>query len=60
MDPLTQFAALATAITNLVNEIVKGQTPEQKKIIWDWYITDMTRWRLWLKLDDPTQGARTK
>jgi len=51
MDPLTAYANLATAITNLVVKIIEGQTPEQRKIIWDWYIADMTRWRKLFKLE---------
>ena len=51
MDPLTVFAELAVAITNLVTEMVKGQTPEQKAIIWQWYIEDHKRWRAFFKVD---------
>ena len=51
MDPATAFAELATAITNLAMEMIKGQTPEQKAIIWEWYIADQKRWRAFFKLD---------
>ena len=52
MDPITAAANLITALTKLVTVMMDGQTPEQKKILWDWYIADVTRWRKWLKLDD--------
>jgi hypothetical protein len=32
-------------------EAMRGQTPEQKKVMWDWYIEDVSRWRKLLKLD---------
>jgi hypothetical protein len=51
MDPLTAFTNLITAITTLVVTIADGQTPEQRKQIWDWYIADVTRWRHLFKLD---------
>jgi hypothetical protein len=55
MDPLTAFTLLATEITKLVTVIVEGQTPEQKKIIWDWYIADMKFWRsLFASLTGPS------
>jgi hypothetical protein len=38
-------------ILRIVVEAMEGQTPEQKKIMWDWYITDVERWRRLLKLD---------
>ena len=41
-------ASAVEAIANLIGKIVDGQSPEQKKVIWDWYIDDMRRWRkLW-------------
>ncbi len=45
MDPLTAITNLVTELTKLVTVIVEGQTPEQKKQIWDWYIEDVTKWR---------------
>ena len=51
MDPLTAITNLITELTKLVTVIVEGQTPEQKKQIWDWYIEDVTRWRKLFKLD---------
>lgn len=42
---LAPLAAMIQAIAEMVTEIVKGQTPEQKKQMWDWYIEDTKRWR---------------
>lgn len=53
MDPITALANLITALTKLVTVIVEGQTPEQKKQIWDWYIEDVKRWRKLFHLDEP-------
>ena len=52
MDPVTALATLVTALTNLVTVIVEGQTAEQRKILWDWYIADVARWRKLFHLDD--------
>ena len=51
MDPLTALAQMVDSITKLVTVVVEGQTPEQKRIIWDWYIADQERWRKLFKLD---------
>lgn len=51
MDPLTSLANLIAALTKLVTVIVEGQTPEQRKVMWDWYIADVARWRKLFKLD---------
>jgi hypothetical protein len=51
MDPITAFANLITEITKLVNTIMEGQTAEQKKIIWDWYIADRERLRKLFHID---------
>lgn len=53
MDPITAFTNLVTALTNLVSKIMDGQTPEQKKVLWDWYIADVARWRKLFNLDPP-------
>jgi hypothetical protein len=45
MDPLTAIANLLTALANLAATVAEGQTPEQRKQIWDWVIADMARWR---------------
>lgn len=52
MDPVTAFALAAKAVAEMITEIVKGQTPEQKAKIWDWWIADQTRWRKLFKIDD--------
>lgn len=51
MDPITASVNLITALTNLVAAMSEGQTPEQKKILWDWYIADVQFWRKFFKID---------
>jgi hypothetical protein len=51
VDPVTALANLITALTNLVKVVIEGQTPEQRKVMWDWYIADVERWRKLFKLD---------
>lgn len=51
MDPITAFTSLITAITTLVNTMMEGQTPDQRKIIWDWYIQDRERIRKLFHID---------
>ena len=51
MDPISSFVQLITAITNLVAKIVDGQTPDQRKQIWDWYIQDRENIRRILGID---------
>lgn len=46
------FAGAVKAVAEMVTEIVKGQPPEVKAKIWEWYITDQERWRKFFKLDD--------
>ena len=43
--------AIIELILRIVLEAMEGQTPEQKKQIWDWYIKDVEYWRKLLKLD---------
>lgn len=38
-------------LLEIVLEAMRGQTPEQKKVMWDWYIDDVRRWRKILGLD---------
>lgn len=38
-------------LLEIVLEAMRGQTPEQKKVMWDWYIDDVRRWRTILGLD---------
>ena len=51
MDPITAAINLIASITRLIAIMSEGQTPEQKKILWDWYIQDVTFWRKFLKID---------
>ena len=51
MDPLTALTNLVTELTKLVSVIVEGQTPEQRKQMWDWYIKDVAFWRKAFKID---------
>lgn len=51
MDPINVWALAVKAIAEMVTEIVKGQSPEQKQQIWEWFIHDQERWRKLLKLD---------
>lgn len=39
-------------ILEIALEAMKGQTPEQKKIIWDWYIEDVKFWRKVFKIGE--------
>ena len=52
MDPITAVANLITALTRLITVMAEGQTPEQKKILWDWYIEDVKAWRKLFHLPD--------
>ncbi len=53
MDPLTALTQLVTAITHLVTVAMEGQTPAQKAQLWEWYLTDVSRWRKLLHIDEP-------
>lgn len=52
MDPLTAFLNTVTAITEMITEIVKGQSPEVKKQMWDWYVADVKNLRKLLNISD--------
>lgn len=52
MDPITAIANLVTELTKLVTVVMEGQTPEQQKQLWDWYLNDIAKWRKLFKLDD--------
>jgi hypothetical protein len=52
VDPLTAYATLATALTNLLLELVKGASEEQRQQMWAWYIKDIAWWRKALKIDE--------
>lgn len=38
-------------LLQIVLTAMEGQTPEQRKQIWDWYIEDIKWWRKALKID---------
>jgi hypothetical protein len=48
MNPLR----IIELVLEIVLEAMKGQSPEQKKQMWDWYISDLKIWRQWLKIDN--------
>jgi hypothetical protein len=52
VDPITACALATRAIAEMVTEIVKGQPPEVKRQLWDWYVEDQKRWRRLFKLED--------
>ena len=52
MDPITAFTNLITELTKLITVIADGQTPEQKKQMWDWYIQDVKWWRKLLNIPE--------
>lgn len=41
------------AVAEMVTEIVKGQTPEQKAKVWQWWVDDQERMRGWFKVPTP-------
>jgi hypothetical protein len=45
MDPVTAVALAIKAVSEMVTEISKGQTVEQKQQLWAWYIEDVKWWR---------------
>ena len=40
-------------LLEIVLEGMRGQSPEQKKLMWDWYIQDMAWWRKHFPLEVP-------
>ncbi len=52
MDPITAWVNMVTALTSMITEIVKGQTPEQKAQIWAWFVADQARLRAFFKIPD--------
>ena len=51
MDPVTAWALATKAIAEMITEIVRGQSLEQRTQIWAWWIADQERWRKWFKLE---------
>ena len=39
------------AVCEMITEIVKGQPPEVKKQMWEWYIEDIKGWRKFWGVD---------
>jgi hypothetical protein len=62
MDPITALLLAWKATAEMVTELSRGQTTEQKTAMWQWFIDDQTRWRKWLKLDadKPDAGGNLK
>ena len=51
MDPITVFGTIVIELLKTIRVAMEGQTPEQKKILWDIYIADVLFWRKLLKID---------
>jgi len=51
MDPLTAAALAIKAVAEMITEIVKGQPPEFRQKVYDWYVADVEKIRKLLKLD---------
>jgi len=52
MDPVTAGLLAFTELLKFLSKMTDGQTPEQKKQIWDWFIEDQKRWRKIFHLDE--------
>ena len=50
MDPVTAWALATKAIAEMITEIVRGQSAEQRATIWAWFIADQEFWRNLFKL----------
>lgn len=48
---IVAVAEVIKEVTSLVKAIIASQTPEQQKIMWDWYIQDVTAWRKLIGLE---------
>jgi len=48
---MVPFERSLELLLEIVLEAMRGQTPEQKKIIWDWYIEDIKWWRKVFKVE---------
>lgn len=51
MDPITASALAIKAIAEMVTEIVRGQPPEFRAKVYEWYVADVEKIRRLLKLD---------
>jgi hypothetical protein len=52
MDPLTAWAQAVKAIAEMITEIVKGQPPEVRTQMWEWWVADQARMRRFFKVDE--------
>lgn len=52
MDPVTASALAVKAVAEMVTEIVKGQPPEFRAKVYEWFVGDLERLRKLLKIDD--------
>lgn len=53
MDPITAWALAVGKIADMITELARGQTAEQRAQIWQWFVEDQERWRHFFKLDPP-------
>jgi hypothetical protein len=53
MDPATAAALAFKAACEMVTELIKGQTPEQRAQIWNWFLEDQKFWRQFLPKPKP-------
>lgn len=51
MDPATAFALAIKAIAEMITELSRGQTNDQKQKMWQWYVEDMAALRKLLHLE---------
>ncbi len=49
---IVAIAEVIKEVTALIRAVMEGQTPEQRKILWDWYIQDVGWWRNLLKIGE--------
>ena len=52
MDPITVGLLAFTELLKFLGKMSDGQTLEQKKQIWDWFIKDMGAWRKFFHIDE--------
>ena len=45
-------AKMVTAISNMVTQKEKGQPPQDKDKLWNWYIKDVESWKRFFKIED--------
>jgi hypothetical protein len=48
--PLIPGERIVELLLEIVLEAMRGQTPEQRRVMWDWYIEDVKWWREVLKI----------